>query len=61
MLCFYVDDTILAASNAATLGETVDLLRTKYQMKDLGTRSEIFRWEIDIVEKGLILNQNKFV
>jgi Reverse transcriptase (RNA-dependent DNA polymerase) len=34
MLCVYVDDIIIAASDAATLGETVDLLRTKNQMKD---------------------------
>jgi hypothetical protein len=39
----------------------VDLLRTKYQMKDLGAPSEILGWKIHVVENGLLLNQNKFV
>jgi Reverse transcriptase (RNA-dependent DNA polymerase) len=61
MLCVYVDDIIIAASEAATLRETVDLLRTKYQMKDLCAQSEILGWEIHVVENGLLLNQSKFV
>jgi Reverse transcriptase (RNA-dependent DNA polymerase) len=61
MLCVYVKDISTTASDAATLGETVGLLRTKYQMKDLGAPSEILGWEIHVVKNGLLLNQNKFV
>jgi Reverse transcriptase (RNA-dependent DNA polymerase) len=61
MLCIYVDNIIIAALDAATLRETMDLLRTKYQMKDLGAPSEILGWEIHVVENGLLLNRSKFV
>jgi Reverse transcriptase (RNA-dependent DNA polymerase) len=40
-LCVYVNDIIIAASDAANLEETVDLLGTKYLVKNLGAPSEI--------------------
>jgi Reverse transcriptase (RNA-dependent DNA polymerase) len=61
MLCVYVDDIITAALDAATLEKTVDLQRTKYQIKDLSAPSEILGWKIHKVKNGLLPNQNKFV
>ncbi|GJY83844.1 ribonuclease H-like domain-containing protein [Tanacetum coccineum] len=60
-LLVYVDDIIVTGNNVSEIEKFKDFLRTKFMIKDLGKLKYFLRIEVIDTDKGICLNQRKYV
>ncbi|GJZ77818.1 retrovirus-related pol polyprotein from transposon TNT 1-94 [Tanacetum coccineum] len=61
ILCLYVDDMLIVGSNDKMIGYTKDMLKSKFDMKDMGLADVILRIKIIRTQNGLVLSQAHYV
>ncbi|KAF2347817.1 Reverse transcriptase RNA-dependent DNA polymerase, partial [Trinorchestia longiramus] len=61
IIIVWVDDLILASSNAVVLKEVKRLLSNKFKMKDLGPISCFLGIELVVKQDSIEMNQSKYV
>ena len=61
ILCLYVDDMLIIGSNDMMIKSTKDMLRSKFDMKDMGLADVILGIKISRTSNGLILSQSQYV
>ncbi|GJX31903.1 zinc finger, CCHC-type containing protein [Tanacetum coccineum] len=61
ILCLYVDDMLIISSNDKMIKSTKDMLKSKFDMKDMGLADVILRIKIIRTHKGLVLSQAHYV
>ena len=62
LLLLYVDDLLLAARNCQEIYQAKALLRSRYQMTDLGPARKLLGLEIDRLPNGCLkLHQTRFI
>ncbi|GJX00282.1 zinc finger, CCHC-type containing protein [Tanacetum coccineum] len=59
ILCLYVDDMLIVDSNDKMIRSTKDMLKSKFDMKDMGLANVILG--IKIIHNGLVLSQAHYV
>ena len=57
---FYVDDILIATDNNALRQETINLLSSKLQLKNLGPVSYFLGLQIDKIENGYFIHQSAY-
>ncbi|XP_071735784.1 uncharacterized mitochondrial protein AtMg00810-like [Rutidosis leptorrhynchoides] len=61
ILCLYVDDMFIAGSNEKMIKSTIDMLKSKFDMKDMGLEDVILRVKITRTQSGLVLSQSHYM
>ena len=61
IICVYVDDLLIFSSNIHAVNKVKSLLNANFDMKDLGEASVILGIKITRSEKGLSLDQSRYV
>ncbi|GJS00034.1 putative RNA-directed DNA polymerase [Tanacetum coccineum] len=61
ILCLYVDDMLIVGSNDKMIRSTKDMLKSKFDMKDMGLADVILRIKIIRSQNGLVLSQAHYV
>ncbi|TLX69534.1 hypothetical protein E9993_22935, partial [Labilibacter sediminis] len=61
ILCLYVDDMLIIGSNDKMIRSTKDMLKSKFDMKDMGLADVILGVKITRTQDGLILSQTHYV
>ncbi|GJW48229.1 retrotransposon protein, putative, ty1-copia subclass [Tanacetum coccineum] len=62
ILCLYVDDMLIVGSNDKMIKSTKDMLKSKFDMKDMGLADEASELKIIIrTQNGLVLSQAHYV
>ncbi|GJS53282.1 zinc finger, CCHC-type containing protein [Tanacetum coccineum] len=61
ILCLYVDDMLVIGSNDKMIKSTKDMLKSKFDMKDIGLADVIFGIKITRTHNGLVLIQAHYV
>nr|GEW47914.1 hypothetical protein [Tanacetum cinerariifolium] len=61
ILCLYVDDMIIVGSNEKMIKSTKDMLKSNFDMKDMGLADVILRIKIIRTQNGLMLSQEHYV
>ncbi|GKA93173.1 retrovirus-related pol polyprotein from transposon TNT 1-94 [Tanacetum coccineum] len=61
ILCLYVDDMLIVGSNDKMIRSTKDMLKSKFDMKDMGLADVILRIKIIRTQNGLVLSQAHYV
>ncbi|GJV61848.1 retrovirus-related pol polyprotein from transposon TNT 1-94 [Tanacetum coccineum] len=57
ILCLYVDDMLIVGSNDKMIKSTKDMLKSKFNMKDMGLADVILGIKIIRTQNGLVLSQ----
>ncbi|GKE99389.1 retrotransposon protein, putative, ty1-copia subclass, partial [Tanacetum coccineum] len=57
ILCLYVDDILIVGSNNKMIKSTKDMLKSKFDMKDMGLANVILGIKIIRTQNGLVLSQ----
>ncbi|GJY02061.1 retrotransposon protein, putative, ty1-copia subclass [Tanacetum coccineum] len=57
ILCLYVDDMLIVGSNDKIIRSTKDMLKSKFDMKDMGLADVILGIKIIRTQNGLVLSQ----
>ncbi|GJV51810.1 retrotransposon protein, putative, ty1-copia subclass [Tanacetum coccineum] len=57
ILCLYVDDMLIVGNNDKMIKSTKDMLKSKFDMKDMGLANVILRIKIIRTQNGLVLSQ----
>ncbi|XP_071719215.1 uncharacterized protein [Rutidosis leptorrhynchoides] len=60
ILCLYVDDMLIAGSNEKMIKSTKDMLKSKFDMKDMGLADVILGIKITRTHSGLVLSQTHY-
>ncbi|GJW05787.1 ribonuclease H-like domain-containing protein [Tanacetum coccineum] len=60
-LLVYVDDIIITGNDTSEIEKFKEFLRTKFMIKDLGNLKYFLRIEVINTDKGICLNQRKYV
>ena len=61
ILCLYVDDMLIVGSNDKMVQSTKDMLKARFDMKDMGLADVILGVKITRTANGLTLNQTHYV
>ncbi|GKB01907.1 putative RNA-directed DNA polymerase [Tanacetum coccineum] len=61
ILCLYVDDMLIVGSNDKMIRSTKDMLKSKFDMKDMGLADVILGIKIIRTQNGLVLSQAHYV
>nr|GEV49733.1 zinc finger, CCHC-type [Tanacetum cinerariifolium] len=61
ILCLYVDDMLIVGSNDNMIKSTKDMLKSKFDMKDMGLDDVILEIKIIRTQNGLVLSQAHYV
>ncbi|GKD60937.1 retrovirus-related pol polyprotein from transposon TNT 1-94, partial [Tanacetum coccineum] len=61
ILCLYVDDMLIVGSNDKMIKSTKDMLKLKFDMKDMGLANVILGIKIIQTQNGLVLSQVHYV
>ena len=61
ILCLYVDDTLIVGSNDDMIKSTKNMLKSKFDMKDMGFADVILGIKISRASNELILSQTHYV
>nr|GEY28553.1 zinc finger, CCHC-type [Tanacetum cinerariifolium] len=61
ILCLYVDYMLIIGSNEKMIKSTKDMLKSKFDMKDMGLADVILRIKIIQTQNGLVLSQAHYV
>ena len=61
ILCLYVDDMLIIGSNDKMIKSTKDMLKSKFDMKDMGLADVILGIKIIRTQNGLVLSQAHYV
>jgi hypothetical protein len=61
ILCLYVDDMLIVGSNEIMIKSTKDMLRSRFDMKDMGLADVILGIKITRTSEGLVLDQTHYV
>ena len=61
ILCLYVDDMLIVGSDDDMIKSTKNMLKFKFDMKDMGLADVILGIKISRASNGLILNQTHYV
>ena len=61
ILCLYVDDMLIIGSDGKMIRSTKDMLKSKFDMKDMGLADVILGIKITRTQDGLILSQTHYV
>ena len=61
ILCLYVDDMLIVGSNDKIIKSTKDMLKSRFDMKDMGFVDVILGVKILRTSDGLILSQSHYV
>nr|GEW99844.1 retrovirus-related Pol polyprotein from transposon TNT 1-94 [Tanacetum cinerariifolium] len=61
ILCLYVDDMLIVGSNDKMIKSTKDMLKSKFDMKDMGLAVVILGIKIIRTQNGLLLSQAHYV
>ncbi|GJW81726.1 retrovirus-related pol polyprotein from transposon TNT 1-94 [Tanacetum coccineum] len=61
ILCLYVDDMLIFGSNDKMIKSTKDMLKSKFDMKDMGLADVILGIKIIRTQNGLVLSQAHYV
>ena len=61
ILCLYVDDMLIVGSNDKMIKSTKDMLKSKFDMKDMGLADVILGIKIIRTQNGLVLSQAHYV
>ncbi|GJS06726.1 retrotransposon protein, putative, ty1-copia subclass [Tanacetum coccineum] len=61
ILCLYVDDMLIVGSNDKMIKSTKDMLKSKFDMKDMGLANVILGIKIIQTHNGLVLSQAHYV
>ncbi|GJV71307.1 retrotransposon protein, putative, ty1-copia subclass [Tanacetum coccineum] len=61
ILCLYVDDMLIIRSNEKIIKSTKDMLKSKFDMKDMGLADMILGIKIIRTHNGLMLSQEHYV
>ena len=61
ILCLYVDDMLIVGSDDDMIKSTKNMLKSKFDMKDMGLADVILGIKISRVSNGLILSQTHYV
>ena len=61
ILCLYVDDMLIVGSNVKMVKSTKNMLKSKFDMKDMGLADVILGIKISRSPDGLILDQSHYV
>jgi hypothetical protein len=60
IICLYMDDLMLTGSNMKDIEEFKSVMKSEFEMTDLGKLAYFLGMEIFITSKGLILHQTKY-
>nr|GEW21822.1 Pol polyprotein [Tanacetum cinerariifolium] len=60
-LCLYVDDMLIIGGNDKMIKSNKDMLKSKFDMKDMGLADVILRIKIIRTQNGLVLSQERYV
>ncbi|GJX85883.1 putative reverse transcriptase domain-containing protein [Tanacetum coccineum] len=61
ILCLYVDDMLIVGSNDKMIRSTKDMLKSKFDMKDMGLADVMLGIKIIRTQNGLVLSQAHYV
>ena len=61
ILCLYVDDMLMIGSNDKMIRSTKDMLKSRFDMKDMDLADVILGIKIARTQNGLILSQTHYV
>ncbi|KAJ9543763.1 hypothetical protein OSB04_023470 [Centaurea solstitialis] len=61
ILCLYVDDMLIIGSDDKMIRSTKDMLKSKFDMKDMGLADVILGIKITRTQNGLVLSQTHYV
>lgn len=61
ILCLYVDDMLIIGSDDKIIKSTKDMLKSKFDMKDMGLADVILGVKITRTQNGLVLSQTHYV
>ena len=61
ILCLYVDDMLIIGSDDKIIRSTKDMLKSRFDMKDMGLADVILGVKITRTQSGLILSQTHYV
>ena len=61
ILCLYVDDMLIIGSDEKMIRSTKDMLKSRFDMKDMGLADVILGVRITRTQSGLILSQTHYV
>ena len=61
ILCLYVDDMLIVGSNERMIKSTKDMLKSRFDMKDMGLADVILGIKITRTSEGLVLDQTHYV
>ncbi|GJY70630.1 retrotransposon protein, putative, ty1-copia subclass [Tanacetum coccineum] len=61
ILCLYVDDMLIVGSNDKMIRSTKDMLKSKFDMKDMGLADVILGIKIIRTQNGLVLSLAQYV
>ena len=61
IVCLYIDDLLIFGSNVNVIGETKNILRSHFDMKDLGEANLILGIKITKTCDGIFLDQSHYV
>ncbi|GJT91176.1 retrovirus-related pol polyprotein from transposon TNT 1-94 [Tanacetum coccineum] len=61
IMCLYVDDMLIIGSNDKMIKSTKDMLKSKFDMKDLGLADVILGIKIIRTQNGLVLSQAHYM
>ncbi|GJS15824.1 retrovirus-related pol polyprotein from transposon TNT 1-94 [Tanacetum coccineum] len=61
ILCLYVDDMLIVESNDKMIQSTKDMLKSRFDMKDMGLADVILEVKITRTQNGLVLSHTHFV
>ncbi|GKB90260.1 pol polyprotein [Tanacetum coccineum] len=61
ILCLYVDDMLIVGSNDKMITSTKDMLKSRFDIKDMGLADVILEIKIIRTQNGLVLSQAHYV
>ncbi|KAD6118818.1 hypothetical protein E3N88_10089 [Mikania micrantha] len=61
ILCLYVDDMLIVGSDDKMIKSTKDMLKARFDMKDMGLADVILGVKINRTQNGLVLSQSHYV
>ncbi|KAD4384796.1 hypothetical protein E3N88_24964 [Mikania micrantha] len=61
ILCLYVDDMLIVGSDDKMIKSTKDMLKARFDMKDMGLADVILGIKINRTQHGLVLSQSHYV
>ena len=61
ILCLYVDDMLIVGSDDVMIKSAKNMLKSKFDIKDMGLANAVMGIKIPRVSNGLILSQTHYV